>query len=287
MTRPAELKEKTHGSEEPAGSNFGGVLILGLPRSGTTALFCRVRNSLPFPVTECFEPPEGPPCVRNRDIVAKLLWSSGKEALIASYEHLSKKIWIARDPRDRMAGYLLYFGGYHKLYEKSWDEIDGRLALLEKKERDPAAVPLYALWQNLCGEDPGQLRERIEKIYSGVLEFTAASKGYFTLKYEDYVDDKVEALESYLGFRLTPDKQVRSCWKRVEGTKSYSHWRHWFTPEDVDFFRPLFSDYLARYEYDEDWRLASEPAIPASFGAAYVRRLIEEKRRKAKLPARS
>jgi hypothetical protein len=64
--------------------------------------------------------------------------------------------------------------------------------------------------------------------------------------------------------------------KRVIRSKSYGNWKDWFTPSDVDFFRPLVIEYMQMFGYHDTWELNSNPYIDPSINSQYVMKLIEE-----------
>src|SRR5687767_12482448 len=86
------------------------ILIAGLGKSGTTALFYLIASSLgkgPKPKL-LFEPKECPADLRSArgDVVAKVLIDPQLNA--ASFSHFDRKITLIRDPRDRIISALLY-----------------------------------------------------------------------------------------------------------------------------------------------------------------------------------
>ena len=78
--------------------------------------------------------------------------------------------------------------------------------------------------------------------------------------------------------------------QRVARTKEAGGWRDWFTPADVEYFRPLFQDFLVKYDYEPDWALNPNPHIAAESSTLYVERMLEEglaARRKAQSGVRA
>ena len=60
------------------------------------------------------------------------------------------------------------------------------------------------------------------------------------------VDKKFDALNAYLGFQIGADTEVPSGMgkEKVVRKKAYGDWRHWFTKEDVEFFKPAHTPYM-------------------------------------------
>ena len=80
------------------------ILIAGAPKTGTTALFYRIKNSLDGGVREMFEPrgyvaePGDGAC----HVLAKVLLDPLIDLDMESFSSFEKKIGIVRDPRDRL-----------------------------------------------------------------------------------------------------------------------------------------------------------------------------------------
>jgi len=62
----------------------------------------------------------------------------------------------------------------------------------------------------------------------------------------------------------------------VTRSKTYGNWKDWFTPSDVEFFRPQVKEYMERFGYHDNWELNSKPYIDPSVSSKYVIKLIEE-----------
>ena len=95
------------------------IVIAGLPKSGTTALFYKIKNSLPRNAKGLFEPFKYIPNPEDEkfDLVAKILfWPNRLEADYDSWGCFDKKIMIIRDPRDRYISEFLYIVRHSKYY---------------------------------------------------------------------------------------------------------------------------------------------------------------------------
>ena len=96
----------------------------------------------------------------------------------------------------------------------------------------------------------------------------------FILRYEDYVDGKLEAVNKYLKLNLTIADKVPE--KRVVRSRAYGNWKNWFTPEDIDYFRSSYLTYMNQFGYPDTWDLNDVPVIDPETSSRYVRRLINE-----------
>lgn len=279
------------------------TVIFGLARSGTTALFYKLKNSLP-PRTVClFEPRRFDPRAvraggitsllargRGADVLAKVLpFRPDDPADADSFSHFDRQILIVRDPRDRLISRLLY-GVYHSDFGRHDDKVKSFIEVLERKQAEPGSVPLIdllAAFAGLNGESfdldawaAAHRRHAIKK----PLDFHDAREGLFLFRYEEMVDRRFAGLEEYLGVALKGEASVAAEFSRVTRTKSYGGWRDWLTARDVEYLRPLLRPFLDRYYPEADWELRPSPSIPAEDGSLYVERIVNDRRASLKLP---
>jgi hypothetical protein len=125
------------------------ILIAGLPKSGTTALFYKIKHSLASDVVCLFEPdkfaPERPISV-HRTVLAKVVITPWLD--IDSFCGFEKKILIVRDPRDTLVSMLLY------VIRDTGIPFDARksrafVQVLRRKERDSSSVTVLEIAQLL------------------------------------------------------------------------------------------------------------------------------------------
>ena len=256
------------------------ILIAGQPKSGTTALFYRVRNSMD-PMPSClFEPREYVERSDDSrgDLLAKVVITP--ETVLDGFGGFDKKVFIARDPRDNLVSTLLYYTTETTMPSDA-AQLKRFLALLRKKEADPRSVSLreiVGLLEEIYPHCP--FLEFWRKLQEAALDVYAAYPDYFRIRYEDVIDNRIAPLESYLGFSLSAEADVAPKHRRVARTKSYGDWKRWFTTEDVAHFAPLLSEPMRILGYPEEWTLDPAPAIPAAHASAYVSRIVAERRRK-------
>jgi hypothetical protein len=149
---------------------------------------------------------------------------------------------------------------------------------IEQKRKDPLSVSMVELLQvlnKLSGKDifgSFILRHQLGS------NFDPRARGYFTYKYEHFIAGQYTGLEKYLGFNLSFDGMVDAAYSRVARTKGSGDWRNWFTEHDVRYFRPVYHEYLVRYEYDLAWKLNPEPKIRAEHSTEYVMSLVRQAR---------
>jgi len=264
------------------------VVIAGTPKSGTTALFYMVKRSMPALPKTYFEPKTYDPLAepKSSSLLVKYIFARGPTDplnLDDAFNHFDKKIFISRDLRDSSISGLLYAAAYHLLFDKSEPEISDFLELLERKEANPQGTAWTSIWARAFGY---KYKSPLEALVKDVnyrsrrsIELCRNHQDYFIIKYEDFIDRKLRKLENYLGFPLVRNFTVDSVHQRVSRTMNYGDWRHWFTAEDVQVFKPLVSEYLEYFQYDKnDWRLAASPRILPEHCSLYVKRVLNERR---------
>jgi len=258
------------------------IFILGLGKSGTTALLYKVAGGLP----NCFAFSGGKPgkyLGDYKNAVYKHTYSPRKGKDFDLFrEHLSKvpydkKIWIARDCRDAAISKMLY--RWHRGYLGRKKQYEAHLALVLKKERDPRSIPFYEICRYAGhGEWPmtkEQVFEHEKARYQQMYEFVKGlGDDWFLFKYEDMVDNKFEGLNEYLGFEVKTETEVAKGYTKVVRKKTYGDWRNWFTPEDVELFKPAYTPYMELIGYDcNDWQLNDNPVIEPEFSSMYMQSL--------------
>ncbi|QBB72429.1 hypothetical protein ELE36_19795 [Pseudolysobacter antarcticus] len=249
------------------------IVIAGQAKSGTTALYYAVKNALARDYICLFEPCEFTQ-QNETDVLVKILINPSLRA--ADFDDFEKKILLVRDPRDNLVSRMLYCI-FDQSFATDQDKVAEFLQCLERKRQSPSTVALLELLTllgQLSGED---LLERFLKRHHLGLQFAAQRPAYFVYRYEDFLAGKTTAIEAHLGVVFSAGRQVDPIHARVLRTGAAADWRNWFTPTDVDFFKPHFQQYLAEYGYETDWNLAADPLISAAHSTDYVRRLVSER----------
>lgn len=125
-----------------------GIVIFGQGKTGTTALFHRIRASLPATRTYAqFEPREfsEPANPSEYDYsLTKLLLRSDSQLDYSLYNHFDKKIYVVRDPRDWIISKVLY-AMRGPLIARDPKSIAAVLNVLRQKESAPQTTSFNAL----------------------------------------------------------------------------------------------------------------------------------------------
>jgi hypothetical protein len=251
------------------------ILIIGQAKSGTTALYHALKQSLSGKYTSLFEPKSYLANDGDQFTLAKVLINEFVN--IDDFDNFDKKILIVRDPRDNLVSLLLY-AIYDQKFITDDNKVNFFIDKLEKKQINPASISLIDLFKVLSDLSDKDLLELFTQRYQAGLLFDTHYQNYFVYKYEDFVTCRFSSLEEYLGFKLNFNGKVEEALGRVTRTKGSGDWRNWFTQQDVKYFSPIYHDYLVKYGYDLEWKLNPEPKILPEHSTVYVKGLIQLRR---------
>jgi hypothetical protein len=251
------------------------ILIAGQAKSGTTALYYALKQTLLRKYTCLFEPQSYTAAGRDGCVLAKVLIDPAVK--VDDFETFHKKILIVRDPRDNLVSRLLY-AVYNLKFFADDNKVRFFVRHLEQKQRKPSSVPLLELLKVLSDVSGEDMLELFVLRHQAGLEFGILRRNYFVYKYEHFVAGQYSDLEEHLGFGLNFNGNVDVVHGRVARTKGSGDWRNWFTGQDVKYFSDIYHEYLVKHGYDVEWRLNPEPAILPEYSTKYVMRLVRERR---------
>ena len=260
------------------------VLILGTGKTGTTVMVYKVSGGLP----NCHAFSGGRPgkyVGGYENAVYKHTYEERKGKSFEVFkehlnkEHYDRKIWMARDPRDAAVSRMLY--QWHKGFEGKKEQYEAHLDLVLKKEKDPPSIPFSEICRytghNGWPRTVDQVVEEEQHRYQQMVKFVGdLGSDWFLFTFEDMVANKFDALNNYLGFEVQADASVPSTSgkAKVIRKKSTGDWRHWFTKEDVEIFKPAFTPYMELIGYDcNDWSPSPNPVIEPEYSSIYMQNL--------------
>ncbi len=258
------------------------ILIHGVGKTGTTALFYSIRQALSGTVAELFEPArqelfDAALSAPSNHILAKVIL---RETIQAPYESFPWKIMTVRDPRDILISRLLYLV-WHAGFRVDPASMNAYLTLLRVKERDPASIPLKDLFSSFAAFQRQHPYREYLQVLGGLArqrELLASRSDFFIQRYEEFVEGRLQNLSAYLGgLVLNHRVRVHPDVARVERRKGHGDWRQWLTPEDVSFFRPMLAPAMKALGYEDDWELAKTPTIDSRYCSEYAMRLSAER----------
>jgi hypothetical protein len=248
-----------------------------LAKSGTTALFFKIKEAMPAETHYLFEPKkfDAAAAVGKDNILAKVLLRGSEPE---TFTHFNKKILIVRDPRDRIVSGALYRVFNNPEFCKNEAKVAEFVNALCKKETAPSSIStleLIRLGDRLIGTEHLPL---IADAVKSLVTFHSCHSAVFLYRYEVLVLIKFDTLSRYLGMELSDTKpDVTADFNRVTRTQGSGDWQHWFVPEDVAYFRPLLESYMRELGYDDDWVPASEPHIAPEHASGYVTQIVKDR----------
>ncbi|GAA0619641.1 hypothetical protein GCM10009547_22690 [Sporichthya brevicatena] len=250
------------------------IAVVGAAKSGTSALFAAVRNvgdwlaiyEMNNERQLAFLTNHPAPQRMTKILVRRVV---ERNLNLAAFD---KQVYLVRDPRDMLISWMLFrpllHGSAHD--DDFWNEFVGTL---RKKEADPASVSiadLEAIYLRRGLDMP--FARRLRRGFSDQKHVLTQYPDMHVLRYEDFLDGKVDAVSEYLGIPIATKVRLGEHSGYNERSKSAGGWRHWFTPGDVETYRELFDPQLAKYDYDLDWTLASDPQINPATSSEYLER---------------
>jgi len=273
------------------------IMILGTGKTGTTAMVYKVAGGLPDGQAFSGGKP-GKYLGEYENAVYKHTYNERKGKTFDLYkEHLEKeqydrKIWMARDPRDTTVSRMLY--RWQRGTKGQKDQYRNHLNLVLQKEKDPASIPFYEICRCIGFNGwPLTIEEVVEEErirYQRMTDYVKNLGGdWFLFTYEDMVAKRFGVLNDYLGFEVNANGEVpKSTGKtKVIRKKATGDWRHWFTAEDVELFKPAFLPYMECIGYDcQDWALDANPVIEPQYSSEYMQRLAQNATRNVFLNAK-
>jgi hypothetical protein len=254
------------------------VLVVGLPKSGTSILCYSIAAGLPG-AHVCFEPRQEEALFdalfhyqltqQHPNLVTKCLFIPELPNRLHLVSRLyEKKVWIYRDLRDRTISD--FFFRWRRIFlEKPNADIRKIFDLLQRKEQTPASIPFHHLMT-------GNFAKHISLLARESIQITSKlDTSWLQLPYEKFIQGEIDDLNQYLGFRVNEQAEVSSEYQMVARSKTFGDWRRWFTPEDVEVFRPLLGPYLTHFGYDpDDWDLKFPASLPAEQGSGYIKKIV-------------
>jgi hypothetical protein len=273
-------------------------LVVGLAKTGTTAVAMTLRNTLKVPQL-LMEPKNGEEIEAVRGyqrLVIKCLfdhWQSHAgelESLIKGTRADPPPITIAivRDPRDEAVSRLHYAAF---AYFSSRPTTDGERAewieIFRRKEETPDSIGLLDMQEQIQARfGSGFLAAK--GLYEAYVRFvdgitSSASPTVYLLRYEDFVDERIP--HEVLRRILSGDRDVGPGYRRVHRRGSSGDWQQFLTDRDLAVINTTCAPFLRRFHYPLE-RSGMVTKSPRATGSDYVVKLIDEARSQFELGQR-
>ncbi|MBF0122427.1 MAG: sulfotransferase family 2 domain-containing protein [Candidatus Omnitrophica bacterium] len=258
------------------------ILIVGEYKTGTTALFYKIRPCMPPGTLFLFEPKDPLGDIEkvspDQAVLTKILFSPGNlDVLGEVFKRHNKHIFIVRDPRDAIISQVLWSSP--ELHYQDKDKIYKIYHLLKGLEQGDQNMSVSALCKEIF------IGNRKTKVIKDAVISVVKAKNPFIYRYEDMVSGEDAALNQYLGMEVAADPEDAKLVRRVSRTKTFGNWRHWFRASDIACFKEGMQDFLRFFSYDaEDWELVHPQRILPEHGSGYFLKLIDGKRKEKGLP---
>jgi hypothetical protein len=174
---------------------------------------------------------------------------------------------------------------WHRGYSGNKKQYKAHLELVQKKEQNPRSIPFHVICR-YAGHNgwPVTTEEVVEEErvrYQSMRDFVKSlGKDWYLFTYENMVGKNFEGLNGYLGFEVEAEGEVpKSTGKaKVVRKKAVGDWRHWFTEEDVELFKPAYLPYMEIIGYDcNDWTLSPNPVIESIYSSEYMKGLLRRR----------
>jgi hypothetical protein len=158
-----------------------------------------------------------------------------------------RHILIYRDPRDQFISMLLYLFYDFQVNRDNTGFKTAQEALARKVE-DPAGqstIDLYNLLAGLVGRAPVAVFSNLHREQQAYIQAFSPH----LLRYEDFVDNKLQFIEQYLHLNLQNDAQVPDAYHRVARSKAYGEWKNWLNEEDLAYINKAWGNAIQALGY--------------------------------------
>ena len=248
------------------------ILILGQAKTGTSALFFKIKPCMPPRTLILFEPKD--PLEPFKQIPAEQAVLSKVLFPPVSIEEIwkrhNKHIFIIRDPRDRIVSHIFW---HAQIYYEDISRIYTLYRLFRMLEEGNRDISIAALYREVFGEKANF------KIAHGRIMAIVKEYHPFIYLYDDMLCGNDAALKRYLGREVSSEPEDSSIIRRVTRTKSSGNWRNAFRSCDVTYFKKGTQDFLRFFGYNaEDWETSPSQRLDPEKGSRYFLKLINQER---------
>lgn len=270
------------------------IMVLGLAKTGSTGLYNNTKSALVESGHDyycLFEPTRPDPLTNicryapDMPLLTKVMIAR-EPGLAVPYEHFSKRITLVRDPRDMIVSFLLFRPFIRA--DAPWQQVEPFVDAIREKEADPSSLSVQSL--HALADTLGLASYRLERVaeYMQWQEELIDRHDMCTVRYENFILGQLDDLDDYLGFAVGNRTSTSPWLDHILRAAGSGDWQHWFTPEDVAFYRPYVDRYMKRFGYADNWDLAAPQQIDPQTASAYIKgkyrkRFAQQEARRKKL----
>ncbi|MEO5377114.1 MAG: sulfotransferase domain-containing protein [Magnetococcus sp. DMHC-6] len=261
------------------------ILVLGRAKTGTTIIAKTIQNSLenasfmmePTMVHLFLEYPIG-------NLVTKIIyehWSDRPYLRLAIMNNelslkFQKKVAIIRDPRDEMISRLFYIAyAYFSEKKVSREQLHPWLEIIKTKERTPQEISFEQMFEVLYKVIGIRHTLHMNDSFNYIRFLKQNNKNIFILRYEDFIENRLQPLTDYLEFSLTERRDVGTEFDRTRRSSGCNNWKNFFIPADLDKFKQLHGEEMEEMGYT-DWQLTPTTSLNPEHGSLYLERILQE-----------
>ena len=256
------------------------ILIVSLARCGSSAIYEWVKKNLSKDCIGFFEPTSDifvtevlPILEQNTDICTKVILRPYLAFKKKREDQFDQVVGLVRDPRDNLISRLLFrmvspdFVANGKVYQDL-------LPLFEKKVAAPDSISVCELFKRMeqTGLMEPMIENRVQENLELFMDWHSNCKKCTIYKYEEFIKGHFEKISSILGTFPSSSNGDEVVNPSIKRSAKSGEWRQWFTPSDIDFFRPRFIKYMNNYGYDDDWNLEEKQSISYETSIEYIRK---------------
>jgi hypothetical protein len=261
------------------------ILVIGMAKTGTTVISKALQHSLSdahyhlepkhIGIFERDYPP-------GESHVVKILfehWTERphlRDAILFGETRLKfdKQVAIVRDARDELISRLFYIARPLAVQGVDREKMDRWIDFLRKKESHPQSVSVSEMIAELNRIFGTKFGPRPQGDISYVRWLKRLGDRIHVLKYEDFIEGRLDGLSHYLGIPISDRRDVAEL-GYTRRSSAASNWKRMFTEEDVRILKPVYKELLEQTGY-ANWDLEPQDSLDAASGSEYVRRITEE-----------
>jgi hypothetical protein len=253
------------------------VLIVGQPKTGTTALLFALKDALG--IEQMVSEPERLGFEDEYDdVIVKYFYRGRDHEHIRKYD---KVVMLVRNGYDTLISQLLFQPRAH-LRKKPDRELRRYTRMVrDVRQRRAGIVDLSRCFEELTGRNMVQAVMGHQRLLLAL--HAEIAEECFVLKYEDFANGNITDLERYLGVSVgsASDTNLPVNVSYVSRSRRSDNWRGWMTAKDMDELAPLFAEFHNAFGYRFDEQLLATMEIDRSEAEDYIWRIVREKQRKA------